>query len=234
MPAAARPRRQPTDDWRQLRLLVASPEQAAYELLRPLVIFGQSVRARARETSVPERTLRRKAARFAAAGIRSLFDVEEPPASDRLFRLRATRVLFAGGYVRFRHWRLYGERGLAGERAAMWVDAVPVRPCPLDQRLHQQSVRAADVEKRAIAIDRGGDHAPAALPTRLIPVKTRLAARVGRGEIRVLQEDADVFVPVGIVHLPPPAYSRPTRPSRSCAAVPTVTSASERNPGPTP
>ena len=25
------------------------------------------------------------------------------------------------GYVRFRHWRLYGERGLAGEQAAVWL-----------------------------------------------------------------------------------------------------------------
>jgi hypothetical protein len=46
----------------------------------------------------------------------------DPADLDRLFRLRATRVLNAGGYVRFRHWRLYGERGLAGERAAVWVD----------------------------------------------------------------------------------------------------------------
>jgi transposase InsO family protein len=40
---------------------------------------------------------------------------------DRLFRLRTTRVLDANGSVRFRHWRLYGERGLAGERAAVWM-----------------------------------------------------------------------------------------------------------------
>jgi hypothetical protein len=40
---------------------------------------------------------------------------------DRLFRLRATRRLDRGGSVRFRHWRLYGERGLAGEQAAVWV-----------------------------------------------------------------------------------------------------------------
>jgi hypothetical protein len=46
----------------------------------------------------------------------------EPADLDRLFRLRATRVLNAGGYLRFRHWRLYGERGLAGERAGVWVD----------------------------------------------------------------------------------------------------------------
>ncbi len=25
------------------------------------------------------------------------------------------------GYVRFRHWRVYGEAGVAGERAAVWL-----------------------------------------------------------------------------------------------------------------
>ena len=40
---------------------------------------------------------------------------------DRLFRLQATRVLNRAGYLRFWHWRLYGERVLAGERAAVWV-----------------------------------------------------------------------------------------------------------------
>ena len=44
-----------------------------------------------------------------------------PTDLDRLFRLRATRVLNAHGTVRFRHWRLYGERGLAGARVAVWL-----------------------------------------------------------------------------------------------------------------
>ncbi len=44
----------------------------------------------------------------------------DPADLDRLFRLRATRRI-SGAYVRFRHWRLYGERGLAGEHAAVWV-----------------------------------------------------------------------------------------------------------------
>jgi hypothetical protein len=74
VPAGPRPRRQPTDGWDQPRLLVGSPEQEAYELLRPVVLFGQPVPARARETAVPERTLRRKVARFAARGMHSLFD----------------------------------------------------------------------------------------------------------------------------------------------------------------
>jgi len=40
---------------------------------------------------------------------------------DRLFRLRAERRLDQGGYVRFRNWRLYGERGLAGGQVAVWL-----------------------------------------------------------------------------------------------------------------
>jgi hypothetical protein len=83
MPTVKRSPRQPTDDWQPVCLLVTSPEQATYELLRPLVLFGQPVRARARETGVPERTLRRKVTRFAAIGMRSLFAGEDPPARDR-------------------------------------------------------------------------------------------------------------------------------------------------------
>src|SRR5688500_18167461 len=83
MPAGARPRRQPTDDWQQLRLLVASSEQAAYELVRPIVLFGQLPCERAHETGVSERTLQRKVARFAAAGMRSLFKPDDPPAADQ-------------------------------------------------------------------------------------------------------------------------------------------------------
>jgi transposase len=88
MPGSSRPRRDPTDAWDQLRLLVTSPEQETYELLRPIVLFGQPASARARETGVPERTLRRRAVRFAAIGMRSLFDrslFDEPasPTGDR-------------------------------------------------------------------------------------------------------------------------------------------------------
>lgn len=80
----ARPRREPSDDWAQLRLLVTSPEQEAYEILRPIVLFGQPTVERALETDTAERTLRRAVARFETAGMRSLFDPEPPPArSDR-------------------------------------------------------------------------------------------------------------------------------------------------------
>src|SRR5215210_6488 len=83
MPGSSRPRRETTDDWDHLRLLVTSPEQETYELLRPIVLFGQPAAARARETGVPERTLRRRVVRFAAIGMRSLFDEPMAPVEDR-------------------------------------------------------------------------------------------------------------------------------------------------------
>src|SRR5687767_1291794 len=83
MPRRSRARRQPTDDWAQLRLLVTSPEQETYELLRPIVLFGQTPAARARETGVPVRTLRRKADRFDTDGMASLFALPPPPVQDR-------------------------------------------------------------------------------------------------------------------------------------------------------
>jgi hypothetical protein len=35
--------------------------------------------------------------------------------------MRVRRRLDQQGYVRFRNWRIYGERGLAGKAAAIWL-----------------------------------------------------------------------------------------------------------------
>jgi hypothetical protein len=43
------------------------------------------------------------------------------PIHDEACRLRWLRSIAPSGSIRFRHWRLYAERGLAGERAAVWV-----------------------------------------------------------------------------------------------------------------
>lgn len=73
MGAPKRVRIDPTDDWQQLRLRVRFPEQEGYELLRPIVLFGQTAAERAQATGVSERTLDRKADRFDAEGMASLF-----------------------------------------------------------------------------------------------------------------------------------------------------------------
>ncbi len=45
-----------------------------------------------------------------------------PEELHRIFyRTRFGRTLDKLGYVRFRHWRVYGERGLARDRAAVWL-----------------------------------------------------------------------------------------------------------------
>ncbi len=83
MPSAKRAQREATEDWEQLRMFVASPQQETYELLRPIVLFGRTPAERARETGVAERTLRRKADRFDAAGMASLFETTAPVTHDR-------------------------------------------------------------------------------------------------------------------------------------------------------
>ncbi len=76
----------PTDDWTQLRLLFIGPEQEAYEVIRPVVLFGRSPAQRARETGVPARTIHRKARRFETKGMANLFgDVLTEPPRRRVF-----------------------------------------------------------------------------------------------------------------------------------------------------
>lgn len=45
----------------------------------------------------------------------------DPADLDRLFRGRARRRVDRHGFVRFRNWRFYGERGLRGAAAAVWI-----------------------------------------------------------------------------------------------------------------
>jgi hypothetical protein len=86
MPAPKRQPVVPTDDWQQLQLYIDWPEQLAYELIRPLVLFGRPPAARAKETGTAARTIRRKADRFDAAGMASLFPGQwesDPETTDR-------------------------------------------------------------------------------------------------------------------------------------------------------
>ncbi len=54
----SRRRVEPTNDWEQLELLCAWDEQREYERIRPLVLFGEPLPERARQTGTSERTLR--------------------------------------------------------------------------------------------------------------------------------------------------------------------------------
>jgi hypothetical protein len=77
--------REPTEDWPQLRPALVWPEQDAYELIRPIVLFGRSPAERAQQTGVSERTIYRKTARFDTLGIVGLIAAE--PQDDRGWQL---------------------------------------------------------------------------------------------------------------------------------------------------
>src|SRR5947209_1523371 len=77
MPASKRPRRERTDDWQKIQQYTLWPEQKAYELLRPVVLFNESTAERAAETGTAERSMYRKVAHFEEQGMGSPFAKEE-------------------------------------------------------------------------------------------------------------------------------------------------------------
>lgn len=78
----ARKRQPHTEAWDAIKQMCLWPEQKAYELLRPVVLFGDPPGERAEETKANERTLRRQADRFDAEGMVSLFRPTQHETSD--------------------------------------------------------------------------------------------------------------------------------------------------------
>ncbi len=73
MPKRKRKQREHTGDWQTIQQYTLWPEQTAYELLRPMVLFGDTAIQRAKETGNPRPTLERKADTFDEQGMVSLF-----------------------------------------------------------------------------------------------------------------------------------------------------------------
>ena len=83
MPRSSRERRERTHDWQQIQQYTFWPEQAVYERLRPIVLFGETAASRAKETGVSERTLHYQADQFDQQGMASLFHKESIPSPDK-------------------------------------------------------------------------------------------------------------------------------------------------------
>ncbi|MHB8644196.1 MAG: helix-turn-helix domain-containing protein [Thermomicrobiales bacterium] len=77
-----------------------------------------------------------------------------PEELHRLFyRTRFGRKLDKLGYVRFRHWRIYGERGLARERAAVWLYGESLTLEYADEPLAQYTVRYQPDKAHLLAVE---------------------------------------------------------------------------------
>ncbi len=73
MPKRKRVQREHTEDWQTIQQYTLWPEQTAYELLRPVVLFGDPAIQRAQETGEPRTSLERKADAFDEQGMVSFF-----------------------------------------------------------------------------------------------------------------------------------------------------------------
>ena len=83
MPKRRYEQREPPQNWQQLRPLLKDPAQITYEIIRPVVLWGQTPKERAAETGVSQRTIYSKANLFDQAGMASLLPPVQPPEIPR-------------------------------------------------------------------------------------------------------------------------------------------------------
>ncbi len=83
MPKRRYERREPSHDWQQIQPLLKDPAQIQYEILRPVVLWGQTPKERGAETGVSPRTIYYRANLFDQAGMASLLPAAPPPAIPR-------------------------------------------------------------------------------------------------------------------------------------------------------
>ena len=70
MPKRRYGRREPTHNWQEIRPLLKDSAQISYEILRPVLLWGQTPKERGAETSMSPRTIYYRA---------NLFDQERAP-----------------------------------------------------------------------------------------------------------------------------------------------------------
>ena len=84
MPKRRYERREPTHDWQQIRPLLKDTAQLNYEVIRPVLLWGQTPKERGAETGVSPRTIYYRANLFDQAGMASLLPPEPPPPVPKL------------------------------------------------------------------------------------------------------------------------------------------------------
>jgi putative transposase len=79
MPKQRYQRQDPTHDWQQIRPRLKDPAQITYEIIRPVILWGETPQERAAETGMPMRTIYYKSNLFDQAGMASLVPPNPPP-----------------------------------------------------------------------------------------------------------------------------------------------------------
>ena len=79
MPKRRYEQHESTHDWQQIRPLLKDTAQITYEIIRPVVLWGQTPKERGAETGMSPRTIYYKANLFDQAGMASFMPPEPPP-----------------------------------------------------------------------------------------------------------------------------------------------------------
>ena len=83
MPKRRYERREPSHEWQKIQPLLNDPAQLQYEIIRPVVLWGQTPKERGAETGVSPRTIYYRANLFDQAGMASLLPAAPPPEIPR-------------------------------------------------------------------------------------------------------------------------------------------------------
>jgi putative transposase len=83
MPKRRYERREPSHEWQQIQPLLKDPAQIQYEIIRPVVLWGQTPKERGAETGVSPRTIYYRANLFDQAGMASLLPAAPLPEIPR-------------------------------------------------------------------------------------------------------------------------------------------------------
>jgi hypothetical protein len=84
MPKRRYQRREPTQDWQQIRPLLKDSAQITYEIIRPVILWGQTPKERGEETRMSPRTVYYKANLFDQVGMAGLLPPDPPPPVPKL------------------------------------------------------------------------------------------------------------------------------------------------------
>ena len=113
--------------------------QELYEQIRPIILFGQTPGECANWPEIQDahqtwwknynvedhyaHRERQDGRHSPLAVLRGMLGhtIPEEVLSRALYASQFTRQIDQHGYVRFKHWKLYGENGLAGEEVSVWV-----------------------------------------------------------------------------------------------------------------
>ena len=79
MPERRYERREPTQDWQQIQPPLKGTAQFNYEVIRPVILWGQTPQERGAETGVSPRTIYYRTNLFDVSGMASLVPPKPPP-----------------------------------------------------------------------------------------------------------------------------------------------------------